>query len=96
MWLGSATPTWCASPSKVSVSRWMALDTAIQEDRGAGLLPAAVVACIGGTSIGACDDVAAVAEVAPAAEILQIHHRLTSSRVPGPNRAADLPVAASL
>jgi aromatic-L-amino-acid decarboxylase len=38
-----------------------ALDTAIQEDRGAGLLPAAVVACIGGTSIGACDDVAAVA-----------------------------------
>jgi glutamate/tyrosine decarboxylase-like PLP-dependent enzyme len=71
-----------------------ALDMAIQEDRGAGL--AAVVACIGGTSIGACDDVAAVAEVAPAAEILQIHHRLTSSRVPGPNRAADLPVAASL
>jgi hypothetical protein len=41
-----------------------ALDTAIREDRGAGLLPAAVVACIGGTSIGACDDVAAVAEVA--------------------------------
>jgi aromatic-L-amino-acid decarboxylase len=41
-----------------------ALDNAIREDRGAGLLPAAVVACIGGTSIGACDDVAAVAEVA--------------------------------
>jgi aromatic-L-amino-acid decarboxylase len=40
-----------------------ALDDAIAADRAAGFLPAAVIACIGGTSIGACDDVAAVAEV---------------------------------
>ena len=40
-----------------------ALDDAIDADRAAGLLPAAVIACIGGTSIGACDDVASVAEI---------------------------------
>src|SRR5215212_5618026 len=40
-----------------------ALDDAIGADRAAGFLPAAVIACIGGTSIGACDDVAAVAAV---------------------------------
>ena len=40
-----------------------ALNDAIAADRAAGFLPAAVIACIGGTSIGACDDVAPVAEV---------------------------------
>ncbi|NLS18968.1 aspartate aminotransferase family protein [Rhizobium sp. P40RR-XXII] len=41
-----------------------ALATAIERDRAAGLLPAGVIACVGGTSIGACDDIAAVVEVA--------------------------------
>jgi aromatic-L-amino-acid decarboxylase len=41
-----------------------ALEAAILRDREAGLLPAAIVACLGGTSIGACDDIAAVAAVA--------------------------------
>ena len=41
-----------------------ALDEAIQRDREAGLLPAAIVACVGGTSVGACDDVAAIMDVA--------------------------------
>jgi aromatic-L-amino-acid decarboxylase len=40
------------------------LDAAIVADRAAGLLPAGIVACVGGTSVGACDDVAAVAAVA--------------------------------
>lgn len=41
-----------------------ALAAAIERDRAAGLLPAGVIACVGGTSIGACDDIAAVVEVA--------------------------------
>ncbi|MFE1597654.1 pyridoxal phosphate-dependent decarboxylase family protein [Methylobacterium sp. ID0610] len=41
-----------------------ALDAAIRADRAAGLLPAAVVACLGGTSVGACDPIEAVAAVA--------------------------------
>lgn len=41
-----------------------ALDAAIRADRAAGLMPAGVVACVGGTSVGACDDVAAVVAVA--------------------------------
>jgi aromatic-L-amino-acid decarboxylase len=41
-----------------------ALERAIEADRAAGLLPAGVVACVGGTSTGGTDDVAAVAEVA--------------------------------
>jgi aromatic-L-amino-acid decarboxylase len=41
-----------------------ALAMAIERDRAAGLLPAGVIACVGGTSIGACDDIAAVVEVA--------------------------------
>jgi aromatic-L-amino-acid/L-tryptophan decarboxylase len=40
------------------------LAEAIGRDRDAGLLPAAIVACLGGTSVGACDDIAAVAAVA--------------------------------
>jgi len=40
------------------------LEAAIVRDREAGLLPAAIVAVVGGTSIGACDDVAAICEVA--------------------------------
>ncbi|MGV3548672.1 pyridoxal phosphate-dependent decarboxylase family protein [Rhizobium sp.] len=40
-----------------------ALDAAIQADREAGFIPAGVIACTGGTSIGACDPIDAVAEV---------------------------------
>jgi aromatic-L-amino-acid/L-tryptophan decarboxylase len=41
-----------------------ALADAIARDRAAGLLPAGVIACVGGTSAGATDDVAAVCRVA--------------------------------
>jgi aromatic-L-amino-acid decarboxylase len=41
-----------------------ALERAIVEDRTAGFIPAAIVACLGSTSIGACDDIAAISEVA--------------------------------
>ncbi|WP_046864391.1 pyridoxal phosphate-dependent decarboxylase family protein [Microvirga massiliensis] len=41
-----------------------ALERAIMEDRAAGFIPAAIVACLGSTSIGACDDIEAVFEVA--------------------------------
>jgi aromatic-L-amino-acid decarboxylase len=41
-----------------------ALEQAILDDRQAGLLPAAIVACLGGTSIGACDDIAALSAIA--------------------------------
>jgi aromatic-L-amino-acid decarboxylase len=41
-----------------------ALERRIVEDRSAGLVPAVVVACLGGTSIGACDDIAGVVSIA--------------------------------
>lgn len=41
-----------------------ALEAAIAADLAAGLKPAAIVAALGGTSVGACDDIAAVAAVA--------------------------------
>ena len=41
-----------------------ALRTAIAADRAAGLLPAGIIACVGGTSAGATDDIAAVMDVA--------------------------------
>ncbi|NOX39162.1 MAG: aspartate aminotransferase family protein [Alphaproteobacteria bacterium] len=41
-----------------------ALRAAIRADRKAGFLPAGIVICVGGTSIGATDDVAAIIEVA--------------------------------
>ena len=41
-----------------------ALDAAIRRDLAAGLRPAGVIASVGGTSAGATDDVASVAEVA--------------------------------
>lgn len=41
-----------------------ALQAAIAADRAAGLLPAGIVSCVGGTSVGGTDDVAAVADVA--------------------------------
>lgn len=41
-----------------------ALDAAIAADKAAGHLPAGIVACVGGTSIGGCDDVTAVCRVA--------------------------------
>ena len=40
-----------------------ALDEAIEADKAAGLLPAGIIACVGGTSTGAIDDVAAVCAV---------------------------------
>ena len=43
-----------------------ALREAIAADRAAGHLPAGVIACIGGTGTGACDDLTAVLEVARA------------------------------
>lgn len=43
-----------------------ALRTAIAADRAAGLLPAGIIACVGGTSAGATDDIAAVMDVAEA------------------------------
>ena len=41
-----------------------ALDAAIRADREAGLVPAGIVACVGGTGVGASDDVGALADVA--------------------------------
>lgn len=41
-----------------------ALDAAIRADRENGFLPAGVIACTGGTSVGAYDDIAGVTEVA--------------------------------
>lgn len=41
-----------------------ALEAAILSDREAGFLPAGIVACVGGTSTGGTDDIAAVVEVA--------------------------------
>lgn len=41
-----------------------ALDAAIRADREAGRVPAAIVACLGGTGIGACDPIEAIAAVA--------------------------------
>lgn len=40
-----------------------ALEQAIERDLAAGLLPAGVIGCVGGTSVGAVDDIAAIAEV---------------------------------
>lgn len=42
----------------------VALDAAIRADREAGYLPAGVIACTGGTGVGACDDLSAVLRVA--------------------------------
>ncbi len=41
-----------------------ALERAIEADRAAGLLPAGIVACVGGTSVGATDDIDAVSAIA--------------------------------
>jgi aromatic-L-amino-acid decarboxylase len=41
-----------------------ALERAIEQDRAEGMLPAGIVACTGATGMGACDDIAAVCEVA--------------------------------
>lgn len=41
-----------------------ALEAAIRDDRASGLLPAGIVACVGGTSTGAVDDVAGIVAVA--------------------------------
>ncbi len=41
-----------------------ALEQSIKADTAAGFLPAGIIACVGGTSIGATDDIAAVCAVA--------------------------------
>jgi aromatic-L-amino-acid decarboxylase len=41
-----------------------ALEAAIVADRAAGMLPAGVIACTGGTGTGACDDIAGVCALA--------------------------------
>src|SRR5690606_8670697 len=41
-----------------------ALEAAIVADKAAGMLPAGIIACVGGTSVGACDSIGAVAAVA--------------------------------
>ena len=41
-----------------------ALDAAIKADIAAGLTPAGIIACTGGTGTGACDDIAATCDVA--------------------------------
>lgn len=41
-----------------------ALERAIADDRAAGFVPAGVIPCVGGTSVGATDDVRALCEVA--------------------------------
>ncbi|NMD08421.1 MAG: aspartate aminotransferase family protein [Phyllobacteriaceae bacterium] len=41
-----------------------ALEQAIIKDKAAGFLPAGIIACVGGTSVGATDDIAAVCAVA--------------------------------
>ena len=41
-----------------------ALEEAIVADKAAGLVPCAIVAALGGTSIGACDDISRVADIA--------------------------------
>lgn len=40
------------------------LEAAIQADRAAGFLPAGIIACVGGTSTGGTDDIAAIAAIA--------------------------------
>jgi aromatic-L-amino-acid decarboxylase len=42
----------------------VALERAIETDKAAGLVPAGIVACVGGTSVGATDDIEAVAGIA--------------------------------
>lgn len=41
-----------------------ALEAAVSADKAAGFLPAGIIACVGGTSVGATDDIAAVCAVA--------------------------------
>jgi aromatic-L-amino-acid decarboxylase len=41
-----------------------AMAEAIRADRAAGRLPAGIIACVGGTSIGACDDISALVSLA--------------------------------
>ncbi|MEM7300651.1 MAG: pyridoxal-dependent decarboxylase [Pseudomonadota bacterium] len=49
-----------------------ALEKAIIEDREKGYLPAGIIGCVGGTSVGATDDIAAICEVAQRQELY--HH----------------------
>ncbi|MEZ5660132.1 MAG: pyridoxal-dependent decarboxylase [Burkholderiaceae bacterium] len=49
-----------------------AMAEAIRADRAAGYRPAGIIGCVGGTSIGGCDDIAALAALARA-EDLYLH-----------------------
>lgn len=40
-----------------------ALEQAIERDQADGLLPAGIIGCVGGTSVGAIDDISALAEI---------------------------------
>ncbi|HEU0061683.1 MAG TPA: pyridoxal-dependent decarboxylase [Hyphomicrobiaceae bacterium] len=53
-----------ATAGPLRAMRAEALAAAIVADRAAGLLPAGIIACVGGTSTGAIDDVAAIVAVA--------------------------------
>ena len=53
-----------ATAGPLRAMRAEALAAAIAADRAAGLLPAGIIACVGGTSTGAIDDVAAIVAVA--------------------------------
>ena len=62
---------------KIATDKDQALDTsalraAIRADREAGMVPAGIVACVGGTSTGATDDVAAICAIG-AEEDLYVH-----------------------
>lgn len=46
-----------------------ALEAAIERDTAAGHIPAGIVAITGGTGVGACDDLAAIAQVAQAHDL---------------------------
>jgi len=53
--------------SGIGKSRGMslsALEECIEADKAAGFIPAGIVACVGGTSVGGCDDVAGICEIA--------------------------------
>lgn len=59
-----------AGPNRAMDAR--ALRRAITADRAAGMMPAGIIACVGGTSAGATDDITSVMEVAEA-EALYTH-----------------------
>jgi len=59
--IGTSSPSRGIDPTE--------LEAAIERDRAAGLRPAGIIANVGGTSIGACDDVAAICAIAKAHDL---------------------------